>query len=625
MGLFSKRGSLNLSKAEASNQVQDQIDPNFEKPDNHLDTWAYTVEDEDTLETELSLGNSHRVVQDGDDDPPGWSGMQASMDDAGSMNFIPGIATDQKGAITDFEDGSKGCCAQCRYSCRIAFRPCTTKHNPLPQTLSRWRRFKFAFLCPPHGTVGRTVTYLILVLLLWAVLFTITGAEALPGGNLFGIYVLVITSIVLGLLVNKILRLPALLGMLAAGFILKNVQAIDIANDISRDWASALRSIALVVILLRAGLGINAKALRRLSFVCLRLSFVPSILEATIVAVASHFFLDFPWEWAFMLGFVLAAVSPAVVVPCLLVLQKGGYGSRKGIPTLTIASCSLDNVLCISAFGVAMGISFSSGSLILKIFQGPLEVVIGVCFGVFAGVLLWFIPGKDMKTLTNLRFVFLFCGGLFAVFGSTAASFPGAGALGCLTLAFMAALGWKDEKVAVGNLIGAVWWLFEPILFGLIGAEVALEYLDGQTVGLGIATLILGLVIRIAATWLSVLGADFNKREKLFMIFTWFPKATVQAALGPLALDEVMKQGIVDETDEANQLRGIQLLTIAVLSILITAPIGAILVTLCGPKLLEKETRPSTVSHPSGELGAVPGDEREELGARQRLTAEEHY
>ncbi|XP_030835875.1 sodium/hydrogen exchanger 9B2 [Strongylocentrotus purpuratus] len=621
MGLFSKRGSLNLSKAEASNQVHDQIDPKFEKPDNQLDTWTYSVED-DTVETELSFGNSHRVVQDGDEDPPGWSGVTASMDDAGSMNFIPGIATDPKGGVTDFGDSSKGCCAKCRYSCKVAFRPCTTKHNPLPHNPSRWKRFKFAFLCPPHGIVGRTLTCLILVLLLWAVLFTITGAEALPGGNLFGLYVLIISSIVLGLLVNKILRLPALLGMLAAGFILKNVKAIDIANDISREWASALRSIALVVILLRAGLGIDAKALRRLSLVCLRLSFVPSILEAVIIAVASHFLIDFPWEWAFMLGFVLAAVSPAVVVPCLLVLQKGGYGAKKGIPTLAIASCSLDNVLCISAFGVAMGISFSSGSLVLKILQGPLEVLIGVCFGVVAGALLWFIPSKDLKTLTQLRFLFLFCGGLFAVFGSTAASYPGAGALGCLTLAFMAALGWKDEKVAVGKLIGVVWWLFEPILFGLIGAEVALEYLDGETVGLGIATLVLGLVIRIAATWLSVLGAKFTNREKLFMVFAWFPKATVQAALGPLALDEIIKQGIVTEADEANEIRGIQLLTIAVLSILITAPIGAILVTLCGPKLLEKETRPLTVSQQAGELGAGPGDEREELVARQRLSTE---
>lgn len=211
MGLFSKRGSLNLSKAEASNQVHDQIDPKFEKPDNQLDTWTYSVED-DTVETELSFGNSHRVVQDGDEDPPGWSGVTASMDDAGSMNFIPGIATDPKGGVTDFGDRSKGCCANCRYSCKIAFRPCTTKHNPLPHNPSRWKRFKFAFLCPPHGIVGRTLTCLILVLLLWAVLFTITGAEALPGGNLFGLYVLIISSIVLGLLVNKILRLPALLG-----------------------------------------------------------------------------------------------------------------------------------------------------------------------------------------------------------------------------------------------------------------------------------------------------------------------------------------------------------------------------------------------------------------------------
>ncbi|XP_071492549.1 sodium/hydrogen exchanger 9B2-like [Diadema antillarum] len=622
MGPFSKKGSLNISKTEETNQVQGEIDPNFENPDNQADEWTYSLDDGDTLETDASFFNSHQTMGN-EEDKPGWEGMKPSIDDTGSMTFIPRMSVEA--GNDDDEDGKfgtkrKGRCARCLYSCKVACRPCTTKYNPLPPNASRWQRLKFAFLCPPHGVVGKLVTYTLLVVLLWAVLFTVTGAEALPGGNLFGVYVLIILSIILGILVEKILRLPALLGMLGAGFMLKNISAINVANDIDHDWASALRSIALVVILLRAGLGIDARALKKLSVVCLRLSFIPSLLEAIIIAVVSHFMLRFPWDWAFMLGFVLAAVSPAVVVPCLLVLQKKGFGQRKGIPTLAIASCSLDNVLCISAFGVAMGISFTSGNLVLKIFQGPLEVIIGISFGVLGGLLLWYIPSKDFKTLTSLRFVFLLSGGLFAVFGSADASFPGSGALGCLILAFVASFGWKEEKHAVGELIGVVWTLFEPILFGLIGAAVALEYLDGQTVGLGIATLIIGIIVRVVATWLSVLGAKFNNKEKLFMVFSWLPKATVQAALGPLALDEIRRQTEPDETDER---RGIQLLTIAVLSILLTAPIGAILVTLCGPKLLEKETRTAGGNDPSRRAGlGVSKREEDEVAARQQLTEE---
>ncbi|KAI8793850.1 mitochondrial sodium/hydrogen exchanger 9B2, partial [Biomphalaria glabrata] len=148
--------------------------------------------------------------------------------------------------------------------------------------------------------------------------------------------------------------------------------------------------IALTVILTRAGLGLDPKALRRLSFVVLRLAFLPCLTETIIDGIASHLILGFPWQWAFMLGFVIAAVSPAVVVPSLISIGERRFGIDKGIPTLVIAAASLDDILAITGFGVLLGITFSTGDIAWTLSKGPLEVVLGTVYGIIGGIILWF-------------------------------------------------------------------------------------------------------------------------------------------------------------------------------------------------------------------------------------------
>jgi len=250
---------------------------------------------------------------------------------------------------------------------------------------------------PPSGFCGRALTRGLTVLLLWAVLWSIIGDDALPGGNIFGIFIVIVCASLCGFLTGKIpyLHLPPLLGMLVAGFLLRNVRGIDLARHIDKQWSSTLRSMALVVILIRSGLGLNTSALRKLKFTLARLAFLPCILEAVTAAILVHLFLEMKWLWAFQLGFVQAAVSLAVVIPCLLDLQGQHYGVKKGIPTLVMAAASFDNVLCISAFGVFMGIAFDSGNLIFSIFRGPVELVLGITVGCLAGVMCWFFPNKN--------------------------------------------------------------------------------------------------------------------------------------------------------------------------------------------------------------------------------------
>lgn len=165
--------------------------------------------------------------------------------------------------------------------------------------------FLFQKLCPPRGKCAQLITGVLARVAVWAAIFCVAGSSAWLGGNLFSLYVLLIAAELGGLIVGRKTRyfnFPALLGMLIAGFLLKNIDRINIADNIKPDWSSSLRQIALAVILLRSGLGLDIDALKRLRFTVLRLAFGPCITEAVTVAVMSHYILELPWVWAFQLG-----------------------------------------------------------------------------------------------------------------------------------------------------------------------------------------------------------------------------------------------------------------------------------------------------------------------------------
>ncbi|XP_013396747.1 sodium/hydrogen exchanger 9B2 [Lingula anatina] len=483
---------------------------------------------------------------------------------------------------------SRGCCARLSASCARTCRPCSAKHNPLPPGASRGDKLKHAFLCPPHGLVAKMAVLVTSAVMLWACLWAVTGKEALPGGNFFSILVLLICCTIGGY-VSQLCRLPPLFGMLVIGFCLRNIPYIDIAKHIQPAWASSLRSAALVVLLVRAGIGLDPVALKRLSCVVIRFAAIPCFVEAAAVAVPSHWLLNFGWDWCFMLAFVLAAVSPAVVVPSMLHVQEERLGLDKGIPTLAIAACSINAVIAISAFGVFLGIAFSTGELALTIVRGPLEALLGVVYGIVLGVLLWYVPHRHSKSIVFFRTFLVFGGSLFAYFGSKAAKLSGAGALGSLAIAFVAAQGWRrqgwsNDKNPVGAVMAKFWIIFQPLLFGLMGAEVKVEDLQGGNIGMGLAVLFIGLFLRLVVSFFTVFGTDLNMKEKIFMAISWFPKASVQAAIGPVAYDTAKAYNAGPEVLAL----GKQILTIAALSILITAPLGAAAIALTAPRFLKK-------------------------------------
>ena len=191
----------------------------------------------------------------------------------------------------------------------------------------------------------------------------------------------------------------------------------------------------------------------------------------------------------------------------------------------------------------------------------------------------------------------LFGGGLIALFGAHLIHYDGAGGLATIIMAFVAGIQWRKEGWGDHNPVTKtfqrMWIILQPVIFALIGTEIQVDKIDFNTLGLSIAVLAIALVIRMIGTYLAVMGGALNVKEKIFMAIAWLPKATVQAALGPIFLDNVKKaveKGDFQLGDEVEWLEmGNNILTLAVLSILITAPLGAVLILALGPSLLEKD------------------------------------
>jgi len=295
-----------------------------------------------------------------------------------------------------------------------------------------------------------------------------------------------------------------------------------------------------------------------------------------------------------------------------------------GIPSLVIAASSFDDVLAITGFSLILGIVFSdtqtqvdkdvlsivqtnsnttatiattaevststpeasiqAGDLALKIVRGPLEMLGGIAVGVLIGVVLWYLPDKKQKNAVAIRTILVISFGVFALCATRQLDVPGAGALIAIIAPFVAAMKWPHMKERISSNVGLLWIGFEPIMFGLIGAEIRLNKLDSATIGLGLAALFICLLFRLMGTFFAVSCAGFNLKEKIFLCFAWLPKATVQAAIGGVALDTAREKNAPKEIIETCE----QILTISVLSILITAPIGAALIGLTGPKFLKK-------------------------------------
>lgn len=471
-------------------------------------------------------------------------------------------------------------------------------------------------------TGARACTFVLLGSIAWLVALFLFGSRCVGLHSPFlKLAVLFVGSKSVGLLL-RVTPLPSMLGMLSVGVLARNIGYVDPVESESAGTCSVLRQLALVNILLVAGLGLEAEALKRMSRVVLGLAILAPACEILAAAALSSWLLDLPWNWALSAGFLLGAVSPALVIPCLLDLRSKGYGVDKGIDTLVIASSAIDDIACIAGFGVTMGVIFEKGSS-SGLIEAPVSVVGGVVYGLASGMLGSFLPGPKDDYLVSLRTLFVVASSLLAIFGSQAIGFEGAGSLACIVSSFVSSSewkkkGWVDEVIrqprfetlknstsALQNPVkknfSILWEIFEPISFSLIGVEVDLKILDGGVVLWTGLVILLSLFVsfarkasgkldrvfcfqvRISTSFLITKYSELNLKEMAFVGVCSVPKATVQAALGPVALDYARNSNV----DAIRQYADVLLIT-AVVSIIVTAPIGAALIVYTGPKLLKK-------------------------------------
>ena len=384
--------------------------------------------------------------------------------------------------------------------------------------------------------------------------------------------------LLLGLLANRLfekLKMPGLLGMLILGIVV-GPYGLNILQPDMILISADLRKIALIIILLRAGLGVKRDDLKENGITALKMSSIPCLIEGLFVALASIKFLNFTFIQGGILGFIIAAVSPAVVVPFMLKLIENNVGSKKGIPTLILAGASIDDVFAITIFGAFLGLySGSHINIAIQLLNIPVSIILGVAAGIIIGFLLIKLFRRydihdTKKTLIILGFSIL----LSELENMLKIKIQVATLLGVMAIGFVIMERLPDIGEKLSGKFGDIWVPAQILLFVLVGAQVNIN-VALEAGGVGIIVILIGLVGRSLGVIISLFATDFNWKERLFCVIAYIPKATVQAAIGAIPLSLGVESGDI-------------ILAVAVLSILITAPLGAIGIHHFSEKLLEQ-------------------------------------
>jgi NhaP-type Na+/H+ or K+/H+ antiporter len=391
--------------------------------------------------------------------------------------------------------------------------------------------------------------------------------------------------IILGLFFDFVFskaKLPGLVGLLFAG-VLIGPYAFNMINSQTLSVSYDLRIIALIIILLRAGFELNKDNLKKIGFRAILISFIPCILEISSVTFLAPKILNVSIIEAAILGAVLAAVSPAVVVPLMIKFIQEKRGEKKAIPTLVMAGASCDDALAIvlatSFIAIYVGETINLAKSIGFI---PLSIISGIIIGIIVGKILHKIF-KMIKFITTQKVLIIIAISIFLFFleKTYAKDFPFSGLIAIMSLGFI--LLEKDKKISmqISNQLGSIWLFAKILLFILVGAKVNIP-VAFEAGGAGLLIIFIGLIGRSIGVHICLIKSNLTFFEKIFVNVSYLPKATVQAAIGGLPLSAMIATGKPVFVGEL-------ILAIAVLSILVTAPIGAVLIAKVGDKVLSKD------------------------------------
>ena len=389
---------------------------------------------------------------------------------------------------------------------------------------------------------------------------------------------IIIFGLIFGFFCKK-LKIPALIGMLFTGIIL-GPNVLNLIDSKTLNISAELRQIALIVILIKAGLSLDISDLKRIGKSAILLSFLPASFEILAYFIFARIFFKIRSVDALLMGSVLAAVSPAVVVPRMVKLIEEKRGVNKSIPQMILAGASCDDIFVLVLFSSFLSMAKGEDVSLVSLVNVPISIILGIIVGAIIGYILYiifeFFYKKDdmIRNSTKLIIILAISFLLVAMENILKDKIAFSSLLAVIAMSCVFKIKANDEVSSrLSEKFGKLWIFAEVLLFVLVGAEVNIFYIRklGFT---SIIMIFLALIIRSLGTLLSISTSNLNKKEKLFTVFSYMPKATVQAAIGAVPLANGLSSGKI-------------ILSMAVLGILITAPIGAIFIDNFNQKLLD--------------------------------------
>lgn len=382
---------------------------------------------------------------------------------------------------------------------------------------------------------------------------------------LLSIALILVVGMLLGWVCKKV-HLPSLLGMIVTGIIL-GPYMFDWIDGSILGISAELRKIALIIILARAGLSLDIYDLKKVGRPAILMCFVPACFEMLGMVILAPRLLGITAIEAAVMGAVVAAVSPAVIVPKMLKLIEEGYGTEKGIPQLILAGASVDDVFVIVMFSAFTGLAQGGAVSLMSFVRIPVSILVGIGVGIVIGcAFAWYFKRIHMRDTVKVIILLSVAFILVSMEDRVAGWLPFSALIAVMCIGI--ALKQRREAVAVRLSVkfNKLWVAAEIMLFVLVGATVDLKY--AKAAGASAVVLIAGvLLFRMAGVLCCMVRTQLTVRERCFCMFAYLPKATVQAAIGGLPLSMGLPCGNI-------------VLTVAVLAILITAPVGAFLIDL---------------------------------------------
>ena len=389
---------------------------------------------------------------------------------------------------------------------------------------------------------------------------------------LYSIAAIMLVGLGLGWVCKKI-KLPGLLGMLLTGILL-GPYVYNVLDESILSISSDVRKIALIIILTRAGLSLDVSGLKKIGRPAVMMCFVPASFELAGMILLAPKLLGISIFEAAIMGAILAAVSPAVVVPRMVKLMEEGRGTDKNIPQLILAGASVDDVYVIVLFTTFIGMAQGDGVSIIRFVNIPISIILGIVIGLISGRLLALYFEKvhlrdTVKILIILSISFV----LVSVEDALNTPITFSALIAIMFMGVSLQKYRKEVSIRLSQKYNKLWVGAEVFLFVLVGATVNINYLG--KVGLAAVLVIAGaLVFRMLGVWVCLIGTNLNRKEKVFSMLAYTPKATVQAAIGGIPLSLGLSCGDIA-------------LTVAVLAIVITAPLGAFAIDSTYKKLLK--------------------------------------